>query len=287
MYYEIKENSLNGHLVVSNGFKSSLKFHTLSCYTFVWNKGGVKHWEIDSIPLKIEPNTIFSLSPGQIVGIPKQTFDYLVIQFNREFYCIQDHDQEVSCNGMLFNGVLSTPMLRLNADEQRSFNILLEVIKEEFLNKDDVQLEMLRTVLKRFIIKCTRLAKMQFADNFVSPEELDIVRHFSALVERNFRSLHKVSDYADLMNKSPKTLANVFRALGERTPLQIIHDRIILEAKKLLLYTDKSAKEISYELNFSDPVQFSRLFKNVTGHSPVDFKKNGIMTTTTSTFLNA
>ncbi|MBX2901647.1 MAG: AraC family transcriptional regulator [Cyclobacteriaceae bacterium] len=66
--------------------------------------------------------------------------------------------------------------------------------------------------------------------------------------------------------------------LNEKTPLQLIHERIILEAKKMLLYTDKSSKEISFELNFSDPVQFSRLFKNVTGVAPIKFKKEGLLT---------
>lgn len=277
MHFELREKNLNGHLRVSTGFTKSTTPLILGCYTFIWNRGDAKQWEIDLIPQTIETNTIFSLSPGQTLFIPNKTNDYVVIQFNREFYCVQDHDHEVSCNGILFNGVLSTPMLRLDAEEQRSFSVLLEVIKEEFSNQDDVQLEMLRTVLKRFIIKCTRLAKLQFADHFISPHELDTVRHFSALVEKHFRTLHKVSDYAELMNKSPKTLSNVFNALGERTPLQIIHERIILEAKKLLLYTDKSSKEISFELNFSDPVQFSRLFKNETRFTPVDFKKSGIL----------
>lgn len=276
MHYELKDASLNGHLRVSNGFTKSLKFFALSCYTFIWNRGATKRWKVDLIPLEIPSNSIFSLSPGQTISISEFSDDYVVIQFNREFYCVQDHDQEVSCNGMLFNGALSTPILLLDESEQRSFNVLLEVIKEEFRNEDDVQLEMLKTVLKRFIIKCTRLAKLQFADMLITPQELDAVRYFSALVERHFKTLHKVTDYADLMNKSSKTLANLFHTLGERTPLQIIHDRIILEAKKLLLYTDKSAKEIAFELGFSDPVQFSRLFKNEIGFAPGDFRKNGI-----------
>lgn len=279
MHYELKDPSLNGHLRVSTGFNKHLRPFAVTCYTFIWNRGMPKRWVVDSIPTEIPSNTIFSLSPGQAIIIPskEEDEDYIVIQFNREFYCVQDHDQEVSCNGILFNGALTTPMLRLDADEQRSFSVLLEVIKEEFSNKDDVQLEMLRTVLKRFIIKCTRLAKLQFANNFISPQELDTVRHFSALIEKHFRTLHKVSDYAELMNKSPKTLSNVFNALGEKTPLQIIHERILLEAKKLLLYTDKSSKEISFELNFPDPVQFSRLFKNETGLTPIEFKQHGIL----------
>ena len=168
-------------------------------------------------------------------------------------------------------------MLRFNDEDQHAFSGILEVMKFEFKNRDEVQLEMMKTVLKRFIIMCTRLAKLQYAGQLLNMTELDTVRHFSALVEKYFHTLHKVSDYADLMNKSPKTLSNVFHALGDKTPLKMIHERIILEAKKLLLYTDKSAKEISFELNFSDPVQFSRLFKNVTGITPVDFKKNGLL----------
>ena len=279
MHYELKDASLNGHLRVSNGFSNSQHPFALSCYTFIWNRGKPKQWDVDMIPLEIPENAIFSLSPGQTISIPEFADDYIVIQFNREFYCVQDHDHEVSCNGILFNGALSTPMLLLDKSEERSFNVLLEVIKEEFLQKDDVQPEMLKTVLKRFIIKCTRLAKLQFADKLITPQELDAVRFFSALVEKHFRTLHKVSDYAGLMNKSSKTLANLFKALGEKTPLHIIHGRIILEAKKLLLYTDKSAKEITFDIGFSDPVQFSRLFKNVTGLAPGDFRRNGILPT--------
>ena len=253
---------------------------TVHCYTFIWNRGRPKHWEIDLLPVEIPSHSIFSLSPGQTLSLSGQTDDYIVIQFNREFYCVQDHDHEVSCNGILFNGALSTPILVLDENEQRSFTILLQVIEEEFRNKDEVQLEMLKTVLKRFIIKCTRLAKLQFADKLINPQDLDIVRHFSAQVERHFETLHKVSDYADLMNKSPKTLSNVFNQLGEKTPLKFIHNRIVLEAKKLLMYTDKSAKEIAFELGFSDPVQFSRLFKSETGITPGGFKHQGILSST-------
>ena len=277
MNYELKDASLEGHLRLFTRFGKHVQPFALSCYTFVWNQGGPMRWEVDMIPLEIPSQAIFSLSPRQIISIPQSDDNYIVIQFNREFYCVQDHDHEVSCNGLLFNGVLSAPMLLLDESEQRSFGVLLEIIKEEFNQKDDVQIEMLKTVLKRFIIKCTRLAKLQFSDKLISPQDLDFVRLFSALVEKHFRTLHKVNDYADLMNKSSKTLSNVFNALSEKTPLQIIHERIILEAKKHLLYTDKSSKEIAFELGFSDPVQFSRLFKNETGMTPGNFKGNGLL----------
>lgn len=277
MKYEFNDHSMAGKLVLSKGFGVKRNRIPITQYTFIWNQGSEKEWLVDFIPTRIPGQTIFSLSPGQVLTVDASGEDYLVIQFNREFYCVETHEVEVSCNGMLFNGVLTTPILVLDPEDQRSFGVLLEVMREEFHYKDDVQPEMLKTVLKRFIIKCTRLAKTQFKDHFSSTRELDTVRLFSALVEKHFRDHHKVTDYANLMNKSPKTLANVFKSLSAKTPLEIIHERIVLEARKMLLFTDKSSKEIGFDLGFSDPVQFSRLFKNKTGLPPGDFKKNGIL----------
>lgn len=273
MQYEFIDRNLSGHFSLADGLPHSHKTIALSCYTFIWNQGPAQNWTVDMYPVTVPTNSILPLSPGQTILTNGQSQDCTVVQFNRQFYCVENHDQEVSCNGMLFNGVLAIPILRLDEREQQSFHILLQVIKEEFAHKDEAQMEMLKALLKRFIIKCTRLARAQFSNHLISTQELDMVRLFSALVEKHFKSLHKVSDYANLMNKSAKTLANVFNALGEKTPLQIIHDRIVLEAKKLLLYTDHSVKEVAFSLGFTDPTQFSRLFKNITHTAPADFKK--------------
>jgi AraC-like DNA-binding protein len=104
--------------------------------------------------------------------------------------------------------------------------------------------------------------------------EFDLVRRFNLLVENHYRQFHQVQDYANLLNKSPKTLSNLFAQYNHKTPLQVIKDRIVIEAKRLLHYTDKSAKEIAFELGFDDPANFSRFFKQQTGLPPSDFKVN-------------
>lgn len=276
MRYEINDSTFGGHLTISDCLGVTGKSSPISCFSFVLNRGKDLTWEVNFQPTLIPSNSIFSLSPGQQIKTSNSIGNYIVLQFNREFYCVQDHDHEVSCNGILFNGALQAPVLELTKDERKSFEVLLEIIVEEFKYKDDVQLEMMRTVLKRFIIKCTRLAKQKFAGSLAA-EDIDLVRHFNTLVEMHFRSLRKVSDYAELMNKSPKTISNVFSSLpGQSSPLHIIHGRVIQEAKRLLSYTDKTSKEISFDLNFSDPVQFNRLFKNFTGMTPGQFKSKGL-----------
>lgn len=101
----------------------------------------------------------------------------------------------------------------------------------------------------------------------------DIVRRFYILVDQHFREKKQVQDYADLLFRSPKTLSNLFASCGVPSPLRIIHERIESEAKRLLLYTPKSAKEISELLGFEDLSTFSRFFKKMTGESVSNFRK--------------
>jgi len=116
------------------------------------------------------------------------------------------------------------------------------------------------------IIKVTRIAKQQSESYRLFPDEkMDLVRKFSLILEGNFRKEHEVKFYAAALNKSPKTLSNVFAILKQPAPSVLIRNRIILEAKRYLHYTDKSAKEIAYELGFETPAHFSRFFKQYTG----------------------
>jgi AraC-like DNA-binding protein len=92
------------------------------------------------------------------------------------------------------------------------------------------------------------------------------------LVENNFKTLHQVKDYANLMFKSPKTLSNLFSKYSDKSPLQIISDRLFLESKRLMLYTELSASEIGYSLGFQEPAHFSRFFKKMAGQTPSAFK---------------
>lgn len=195
-------------------------------------------------------------------------------QFNREFYCIVDHDAEVSCVGFLFYGIHHPLFISLCAADLTDINIIEQLFKEDMQQRDRMQGEMLRTLLKRLIIKSTRMAKVQTNSyNLLTDEKFDIIRQFNLLLEIHFKQEHEVSYYASQLNKSPKTLTNLFHIAGYPSPSSLIHKRIILEAKRYLYYTNKSGKEIGYELGFESPAHFSRFFKLKSGNNLSDFRK--------------
>ena len=88
----------------------------------------------------------------------------------------------------------------------------------------------------------------------------EIVRQYYNLVDEHYRTKKQVQDYADMLHKSPKTLSNIFSTCKLPSPLRVIHERVEAEAKRLLLYSNKSAKEIADILGFEDQASFSRFF---------------------------
>lgn len=241
--------------------------------SIAWNTGPEQQVVIDEVSYRFPANTILPLLINQSFRFENPA-DIIAWQFNRDFYCIIDHDKEVSCVGFIFSsGAL---FIGLDETDQHKMQVLLEIFKDELEDEDEIQATMLRTLLVRLIIKITRLGKKQHVDQTkLNNGKLDIVRHFNLLVEAHYKQQHQVQFYASELNKSPKTLSNLFALYNERTPLQVIQDRLTLEAKRLFHYTDKSAKEIALELGFEDAAHFSRFFKNQTEMSPSDFKKTG------------
>lgn len=239
----------------------------------IWTRDEKTTIEFEGQQYTLPKNTIICLThffEVKFISIDRAC----VIKFNREFYCVIDHDAEVGCKGVLFFGANQLPYFQIPDVELEKFETVWKMFQIELETKDEMQLEMLQTMLKRFLILCTRVYKSQNQLTAIQLEENNIIREFNYLVEQHFKTKHSVQDYADMLNKSAKTLSNVFAKVSDKSPLQIIHDRIAIEAKRYLTYTDKSVKEIAYDLGFEDIQTFSRFFKKMEDKSPLDFKNS-------------
>ncbi len=122
--------------------------------------------------------------------------------------------------------------------------------------------------------KCNFYISRIYQENHkVNPLERNIVSRYKNLVETHFRETHQVQDYSQMLNITPGHLNRYCKELFDITASEIILERLILEAKRLLLFTEKSSKWIAYHLHFEDPSYFSRFFKRKTGYSPLRFRQ--------------
>jgi len=240
-------------------------------FTIAWNPAASQAVTIDGTETEFPANTLLTLLFNQSFSF-ENSATIIAWQFNREFYCVLDHDSEVSCVGFLFTST-DHMFVKLNDLAQQKLRLLADIFIEEFKTADNIQNEMLLVLLKRLIIFVTHLAKADYAfAEKTQDERFHIVRKFNLLVEANFKTEHSVSFYAKELCKAPKTLSNAFAIFGQKSPSQIIHERIIVEAKRLLLYTGRSMKDITFELGFEDVSYFSSFFKKNVDVSPSEFR---------------
>jgi AraC family transcriptional regulator, transcriptional activator of pobA len=257
---------------VSGKAPIEFKMPLASGLMFLWFKKKQKI-QVDGQSIELFPNQIVCTT--ELHRVETTTFNEVrLIRFNRSFYCIKDHDNEVSCKGLLFYNASRPSIITLPKGEQRKFEMLWEMFSIEMNTADSLQFEMLQMMLKRFIILCTRLYKMQNDLWTLKTKSVDLLRDFNFLVEQHFKKHHQVATYAHMLHKSPKTLANFFAQNGMDSPLHIIQERIMLEARRLLRYTDKPIKEIAYEIGYEDVQTFSRAFRQKEGMAPSELREN-------------
>jgi len=242
-------------------------------FNIFWIKEGKGTYTIDFKNYTFSGNVLLFLSPGQVFSIDSEEIkEAYQLSFIKDFYCIQTHDKEISCNGVLFNTVYENPFIYPSEKESEKLDFIITSLIEEFKLEETAQYDMLQAYLKQFIIQSVRLKKEAY--HLVEDNETKLFKDFSVLVELNFKKLHSVTDYANRLGISPKSLTKHLQKLGTQTPSDIIKNRLITEAKRQLLYSTEAVKHIAFDLGFNDPAYFSRFFTKGTGISPLQFKKN-------------
>lgn len=229
--------------------------------------------QVDFQEFNMDTDALLFINPKVIIK-PCETINGQLIFFNRDFYCIEIHDQEVACDGILYNNVFEIPFIGLDDMQSQEIRKIITEIQHEMENDDSSTEEMLRILLKLMILKSTRIWKQQHQLADVSQQtDVQFLRKFSKLVEQHYKTHHTVADYAELLFITPKNLSKKIGLISKSTPNDIIKDRIILEGKRLLAHTKMTVKEIAYSLNYEDDAYFIRFFTKHTGLSPVSFRK--------------
>ena len=228
---------------------------------------------VDFIEYNFTGKTVFFTSPFQNIQILSETeIEIEVLNFHGDFYCIEFHKKEVACNGLLFNNIYLFPHFSLTEEVYQEISHYFSKIKEVNHN-EDFSGSVLQSYLQLILAISSREKNKLLPDKEIIKDEFNELKTFQNLVEEHFIVEKSLSFYADLLHVTSNTLSKKIKSKFNKTPSQIIQERVILEAKKQIHLTRKSIKEIAVELNFNDEFHFSKYFKKYVGISPKQFRK--------------
>lgn len=241
----------------------------------IFMNGAGKH-EIDFNTHLIRSRSIHFLSPRQVhrISREKDYHGYLIVFSNDFFLSDFFRPENPLFYFPFFNNPAMLPILDL---EEEAFNEIIQLVlqmqRENHL-KQPTYSEVLRVYLQLLLLKC----KQHYVQKFAEKEKMNDphfhqVQQFNMLVEKNLTEHLQIQDYAEMMGISPAILNQSVKRIVGKTAREIIIDRIILQAKRLLIYTDLSNKEIAFSLNYKDPSYFTRAFKKKMNMSPSQFRK--------------
>jgi len=251
------------------------QFQRLNCYTVILMTEGEAKLFADHAEYKVKANSMMFFSPYQAFKLNGRRIEGYILNFHSDFLCVYKHHKEVACNGVLFENVYGSPKMFIEKKDTDEFLSLIAQIKAELQKARLAQNELLVSYLKIFLITATRLkiGSNRTDESSVGPAIPVVLQQLKEAIEAHYRNKHSPSEYAELLCISGKTLAKLTRGHLNKTPTDLIVERIMVEAKRDLYLTNKTIKEIAFNLGYDDEFYFSRLFKATMDVSPQNYRK--------------
>ncbi|OGX91059.1 AraC family transcriptional regulator [Hymenobacter coccineus] len=228
-----------------------------------------RHW-VDATPYERQDNALYFTAPSQILVKEAATpFWGTRLEFTDEFLALQ---QNAALRELpLIQNPHRGHELLLTAADGALVEELLAKIEAEHHRPGEWQHRMLTAYLTVLLTYLSRLYTEQFTGAEPSADQ-HLLKTYRAKVEECYRELHEVGAYAALLHISAGHLSEVVKAQSGKPAIKHLHERLVLEAKRLLLYTPLSLKELAFDLGFSEASYFNRFFKRETGVTPAEYR---------------
>jgi AraC-like DNA-binding protein len=248
--------------------------HRHSFYHLAFFTGGGGSHTIDFERFPVKAGQLYFMVPGQVHSwFFSGKIEGYVMNVSAAFFNAFLQDDNYVEKFPFFSGVSAEGVVQLPKQDIPVITVLFENMLTEINKPAAYGVDMLRLLTLEMFIKVGR-ATNPAAGKQELPHNYLLLRNFRKLVEQNYMQLRLPKEYAALLYVTPNYLNAFCRHMLGKSAGEIIRDRVLLEAKRLLTNADMSIATIAWQLNFADNSYFTKFFKKYTGSTPEDFRKN-------------
>lgn len=239
---------------------------------FYFTQGSGDHL-VDFVEYPIEAPSLHFVAPGQVHRVLRSQ-DSLgkVLLFTHELISFHPEINDILYRLPFLKENTPRPSFPLEGDILPQVLEVIQNIEKECAKKENASLEIIRSYIYILLLRCRDFYEGKNMDDNATPDSL--VSRFRHLVEQHYKEWHLPNQYADELKVTPKYLNEIIKKSLGLPPGELIRERIMLEAKRMLYNTEFSAKEIAYHLNFEDPAYFSRFFRQHGGLSVKEYRES-------------
>jgi AraC family transcriptional regulator, transcriptional activator of pobA len=251
--------------------------HKHNYYMILLNKNGIGKQLIDFKEAIIEPLSITCMHYGQVhQWLDYDALDGYILVFENDFFALRYQDYQLSEFSFLTYRQ-QQPYLKVSPQQFAHWQNLLQWMLAEFKDKPNNFDKSLRSLLNLLLIDINRIFEPAKKTEEQS-QSFQLVHHYEELIDKHFKEKHFVKDYATLLYVRPNYLNAVCNDVTSFSAGDLIRNRILLEAKRMLIHENKTVAEIAFHLGFEDNSYFGRFFKKYENITPDGFKKQYLKT---------
>ncbi|MGB0807282.1 MAG: helix-turn-helix domain-containing protein, partial [Salibacteraceae bacterium] len=234
---------------------------------FLFNKGGGEH-TIDFKQYPINHQSVHFVFPNQIHKVKRELNTHgHVILVSKEYFSGVDYE----LYGQFFHAFYLQPALNMGKEAFAKIYGLLDLMKQELQEQGNFH----QAIVRDYIHILVKLFMRSQSNLTVPIHDKDFKLYMDLMlnVEETYLAHYPVTYYSEELQVSLRRLNTVCQKFHGATCIGVLHDRLILEAKKLLVHSDKSVKEVMFQLNYKDAAYFNRFFKKKTGLTPTAYQE--------------
>lgn len=253
---------------------NQFQYHRVTFYVILLiTQNQAKH-NLNFKDYRLEKGSLITLRKDNIHKFYKSNAKGELLIFTEDFAVQHSNKLEASKLFLLFNEMLASPKIQLDKSSYDEIVLLIDLIKKEYSKVND---EYSPDIIRKFIqVIITKLFRVKSRENsiFASSKYLSTFLDFQALVEEHCFENKKVSFYANKIGITTKTLNNVTQSVIQKNAKAIINNIVIVQSKRLIINSQNSLSEISYQVGFDDPTNFFKYFAKYAGITPSQFRES-------------